>query len=74
VGENPPQAKAQVLENAGQAFGFEVQPLRSILALRNQGTHSENLHELYHAYMSAIQRVAHELDARVPKRQFQKLP
>ena len=74
VGENPPQAKAQVLENAGQAFGFEVQPLRSILALRNQGTHSENLHELYHAYMSAIQRVARELDARVPKRQLQKLP
>jgi predicted nucleotidyltransferase len=74
LGQNPPQAKPELLETAGKVFGFEVQPLRSILALRNQGPHSENLHELYHAYMSAIQRVAHELDARVPKRQFQKLP
>jgi predicted nucleotidyltransferase len=74
VGENPPQAKAQVLENAGQVFGFEVQPLRSIVELRNEGPHSENLHELYHAYMSAIQRVIHELDARAPKRRLQKVP
>jgi predicted nucleotidyltransferase len=74
LGQNPPQTKPELLENAGEVFGFEVQPLRSILALRNQGPHSENLHELYHAYMSAIQRVAHELDARVPKRQLQKLP
>ena len=74
LGQDPPQAKPQLLETAGEVFGFEVQPLRSILALRNQGPHSENLHELYHAYMSAIQRVAHELDARVPKRQLQKLP
>jgi predicted nucleotidyltransferase len=74
LGQNPPQAKPQLLETAGEVFGFEVQPLRSILALRNEGPHSENLHELYHAYMSAIQRVAHELDARVPKRQLQKLP
>jgi hypothetical protein len=74
LGQNPPQAKPELLETAGKVFGFEVQPLRSILALRNQGPHSENLHELYHAYMSAIQRVAHELDARVPKRQLQKLP
>jgi hypothetical protein len=36
--------------------------------LRNDDRHSENLRELYYAYMSAIQRVAHELDARVPKR------
>ena len=74
LGQDPPQAKPQLLETAGEVFGFEVQPLRSILALRNQGPHSENLHELYHAYMIAIQRVAHELDARVPKRQLQKLP
>src|ERR1019366_2701100 len=74
LGQNPPQAKPELLETAGEVFGFEVQPLRSILALRNEGPHSENLHELYHAYMSAIQRVAHELDARVPKRQLQKLP
>ncbi len=63
-----------MLETAGEVFGFEVQPLQSILALRNEGAHSENLHELYHAYMSAIQRVAHELEARVPKRQLQKVP
>jgi hypothetical protein len=74
LGENPPAAKPQLLESAGQVFGFEVQPLRSILKLRDEGPHSENLHELYHAYMSAIQRVAHELDARVPKRQLQKVP
>src|ERR1022692_2088991 len=74
LGQNPPQAKLELLETAAKVFGFDVQPRRSILELRNQGPHSENLHELYHAYMSAIQRVAHELDARVPKRQFQKLP
>ncbi len=73
LGENPPEAKPQVLEIAGQVFGLEVQPLRSILALRDGGPHSENLSELYHAYMSAIQRVAHELDARAPKRHLQKL-
>lgn len=73
LGQNPPQAKPQLLETAGEVFGFEVQPLRSILALRNEGPHSENLHELYHAYMSAIQRVAHELDTRVPKKQLQKV-
>jgi predicted nucleotidyltransferase len=74
LGQNPPLAKPQLLETAGEVFGFEVQPLQSILALRNEGAHSENLHELYHAYMNAIQRVAHELDARVPKRQLQKVP
>ena len=74
LGENPPQAKPQLLETAGQVFGFEVQPLRSILELRNEGSHSENLRELYHAYMSAIQRVAHELDARVPKSHLQQVP
>jgi hypothetical protein len=74
LGEDPPHAKPQLLEKAGQVFGFDVQPLRSIMGLRNEGAHGENLHDLYHEYMSAIQRVAHELDARVPKRQLQKLP
>ena len=74
LGEDPPQAKPQLLERASEVFGFEVQPLRSILELRNEGPHSENLRDLYHAYMKAIQTVAHELDARVPKRQLQKLP
>ncbi len=73
LGENPPHERPQLLEKTGQVFGFDVQPLRSILELRNEGAHPENVHTLYHAYMSAIQRVAHELDARVPKRQLQKL-
>ncbi len=74
LGEDPPQAKPQLLEKAGDVFGFNVQPLRAILELRNEGSHSENLHELYHAYMSAIQRVAHELDARIPKSHLQQVP
>src|SRR5208283_5255476 len=74
LGESPPSANAQLLENAGEVFGFEVRPLRSILELRNDGQHSENLHEMYHAYMSAVRRVAHELDARAPKRHLQKVP
>jgi predicted nucleotidyltransferase len=74
LGEDVPLAKPQLLDRAGEAFGFDVQPLRSILTLRNEGSQPENSHELYHAYMNAIQRVAHELDARVPKRHLQKLP
>ncbi len=74
VGEDPPQSKTQLLERAGQVFGFEVLPLRAILELRNERSRPENLHELYHAYMSAIQRVAHELDARVPKSHLQQVP
>ena len=68
LGEKPPQEKPQLLERAGEVFGFEVGPLKSILELRNDDRHSDNLRELYYAYMSAIQRVGHELDARVPKR------
>ena len=73
LGEKPPQAKPQLLERAGEVFGFEVAPLHSILGLRSGKQHTENLRELYHAYMSAIQRVAHELDARVPKRHLRNL-
>ena len=73
LGEKPPQEKPQLLERAGEVFGFEVEPLKSILELRNDDRHTENLRELYHAYMSAIQRVAHELDARVPKRHLRNL-
>ncbi len=74
LGEDPPSARQQLLEKAGQVFGFEVQPLRSILGLRSEGAHSENLRELYHAYMSAIERVAHQLDVRVPKSHLQQVP
>ena len=73
LGENPPHERPQLLEKASELFGFDAQPLQSILKLRNEGAHSEDVHKLYHAYMSAIQRVAHELDARAPKRQLQKL-
>ncbi len=73
LGEKPPQAKPQLLERTGEVFGFEVAPLHSILGLRSGKQHTENLRELYHAYMSAIQRVAHELDARVPKRHLRNL-
>ncbi len=68
LGENPPHAKPQLLQRAGDVFGFDMVPLQSILELRSGDLHPKNLRELYHAYMSAIQRVAHELDARVPKR------
>ncbi len=74
LGEDPPHTKPQLLEHAGKVFGFEVEPLQAILKLRNEGRHSDNLRELYHAYMSAIQLVAHELDARVPKRHLRNLP
>jgi predicted nucleotidyltransferase len=74
LGETPPQAKPQLLEEAGRVFGFDAQPLRAVLASRNEGPRSGNVGDLYHAYMSAIQRVAHELDARAPKRHLQKLP
>jgi predicted nucleotidyltransferase len=68
LGENPPHARPQLLQRAADVFGFDVGPLQSILELRNGGLHPKNLRELYYAYMSAIQRVAHELDVRVPKR------
>ncbi len=72
-GESPPHAKPQVLKRAGDVFGFEVAPLQSILELRSADGHPQNLRELYFAYMSAIQRVAHELDTRVPKRHLRNL-
>ena len=74
LGEDPPHPKPELLERAGQVFGFEAQPLQAILKLRQEARHSNNLPELYHAYMSAIQRVAHELDARVPKRHLRHQP
>lgn len=73
VGTEPAHERAQVLGQAGEVFGIEVGPLRTILDLRNQGSHSDTVVELYHSYMSAIQRVAHELDVRAPKRHLQKM-
>jgi predicted nucleotidyltransferase len=68
LGENPPHTKPQLLERAGEVFGFEAKRLQSILELRNSDRHLENLRELYYSYMAAVGRVAHELDARIPKR------
>lgn len=70
--QDTPHSKAKVLEQAGEVFGFDSQPLRSILELRSDPNQPRTVHELYHAYLAAIGRVAHELDVRVPKRHWQK--
>jgi len=72
LGETPPHDKAKVLEHAAEVFGFNVQPLRSVLELRSDGHHVDNVREIYHAYMNAILMVAHGLDVKVPKRQWHK--
>jgi predicted nucleotidyltransferase len=72
LGENPPHAKPKVLEHAAEVFGFNVQPLRSVLELRSDGQHVDNVREIYHAYMDAILAVAHGLDVKAPKRQWHK--
>jgi predicted nucleotidyltransferase len=72
LGENPPHAKPKVLEHAAEVFGFNAQPLRSVLELRSDGQHVDNVREIYHAYMDAILAVAHGLDVKVPKRQWHK--
>ena len=71
LGEDTPHAKAKLLEQAGEVFGFDSQPLRSILELRNDPNQPRSVLELYHAYLSAIGRVVHELDHRVPKKKWQ---
>jgi hypothetical protein len=71
LGEDTPHAKAKLLEQAGEVFGFDSQPLRSILELRNDPNQPRGVLELYHAYLAAISRVAHELDVRVPKKKWQ---
>jgi predicted nucleotidyltransferase len=72
LGENPPHAKPKVLEHAAEVFGYNVQPLRSVLELRSDGHHVENVREIYHAYMDAILAVAHGLDVKAPKRHWHK--
>ena len=71
LGEDTPHAKAKLLEQAGEVFGFDAQPLRSILELRNDPNQPRGVLELYHAYLAALSRVAHELDVRVPKKKWQ---
>lgn len=74
LGETPPYDKTKLLEHAADVFGFNVASLRSVLELRDNPERSEDLLTLYHAYMSAIGRVAHELDVRQPKRHWHKVP
>ena len=74
VGEEPGHEKSKTLEQAGATFGFDVAVIQSALALRSDHEHPANISELYNAYMNAIGRVAHELDARVPKRHWQRMP
>jgi hypothetical protein len=71
LGEDTPHSKAKLLEQAGEVFGFDAQALRSILELRNDPNQPRSVVDLYHAYLSAIGRVAHELDHRVPKKKWQ---
>lgn len=89
AGHDVAHDKTQVVNKAGEVFGIETQPLHAVLALRDNNRQPADLHptspktgaagapdlrELYHAYMAAIQKVAHELDVRSPKRKLQKLP
>jgi hypothetical protein len=60
-----------LIEQAGEVFGFDAQPLRSVLELRNDPNQPRSIVDLYHACLSAIGRVAHELDHRVPKKKWQ---
>ncbi len=73
VGENPSHERPRILEEAAAVFGLDVGVLRSALALRHEHEPSTNVLETYDAYMSAIGRVAHELDGRAPKRHLQKI-
>lgn len=73
LGEETPHAKAKLLEQAADVFGFDVRPLRSILELRNDSQQPGSVLELYHAYMAAILHVAHGLDVKVPKRKLQQV-
>jgi predicted nucleotidyltransferase len=72
LGVDPPRDKAKLAEHAGQVLGFDSQPLQTILDFRNNREHPVDTLDVYNSYMSAIGRVAHELDARAPKRHWQR--
>lgn len=74
LGEETPHGKTKVLEQSAEVFGFDVRPIRSVLELRNHADQPGSVQELYHLYMAAILRVAHELDVREPKHKWQKRP
>jgi len=71
VGKEPSHDKAQALQQVAQAFGFEAAPLSAVLDLRNHDRQPDKVRELYHAYMTAIEKAAHELERWAPKRNLQ---
>ena len=71
VGKEPSHDKAQALQQSAEIFGFDAAPLSTVLELRKHDRRPENLHDLYHAYMAAIQKVAHEIEHWAPKRNLQ---
>lgn len=71
VDKEPSHDKAQALQQAADTFGFKAAPLLTILELRKHEQNPDDVHGLYHAYMSAIQTVAHELERSAPKRNLQ---
>jgi hypothetical protein len=73
LGDDPPHPKARLLEYAGEVFGFDAAPLQGILSLRADPQHPLDTAGVYYAYMAAIARVAHELEARAPKRHWRKV-
>jgi predicted nucleotidyltransferase len=73
VGQSASHEKAKILEQAAATFGFDAGVVQAALALRGDRGHPANIVEVYNAYMQAIGRVAHELDARAPKRHLQKI-
>lgn len=68
AGKEPSHDKEQALQLAGTTFGFDAAPLRAILELRNHQKQPDDLRGLYHAYICAIQKTAHELERWAPKR------
>ena len=71
VGKEPSHEKSQALQQAAETFGFDSAPLAAVLELRKHDRQPDNLNDLYHAYMTAIQKVAHELEHWAPKRNLQ---
>ena len=72
AGADVGQDKAQTLQKAADVFGVELNALHSVLDLR-EGRQFNDIPELYHEYMTAIQKVAHELDVRAPKRNLRRV-
>ena len=77
LGETPPHDRSKLLEHAGELFAFDPHPLKFILEIREhdqpvQGHIITDVRQLYYAYVSAIARVAHELDVREPKQKWRK--